>query len=221
MEYKKNRQSVIADSIKNFKELEWKTLNLPVIISECKPAEMLFDLNKKAKEQCKKINERFLKFLDNPARNDEVYQKLQKIFKYRSIYNLSRESEQKEDIVNLAKERFFLGYPPRKKGDTSIGDSINWEWIIKCAIDTSKDIVIVSRDNDYGISYNNKMILNDWLRQEFKCRVSQKRQIYITSSLAEAFKIIKIDVTKEMIKEENEVIEENIIIKSKDEEIIE
>ena len=106
----------------------------------------------------------------------------------------------------------MLGYPPRKKNDSSIGDAINWEWLIQCAKDSGKDIILVTRDSDYGEIYNNESFLNDWLLQEFKERVSMKRKIFITTRLAEAFKKVSLVVTEEMEKEEERIIQENRII---------
>ena len=64
--------------------------------------------------------------------------------------SLSKEKEQKK-VFRLAWRRFLLGYPPRKADDTSIGDAVNWEWVVDCAKRANADVVIVSRDSDYGV----------------------------------------------------------------------
>ena len=92
-------------------------------------------------------------------------------------------------IRRQAWRRFMLGYPPRKSGDTSIGDAVNWEWIVQCAKESGNDVVIVSRDSDYGVSMDRVQYLNDWLSEEFKDRVSRKRSIRLTGRLAEALKL--------------------------------
>ena len=107
-------------------------------------------------------------------------------------------------------KRFLLGYPPRKKTDNSIGDAVNWEWIVKCAENTGKNIIIVTRDSDFGCTYENDSHLNDWLKQEFKQRISQKRKIILTDKLHIAFQLVEIPVTEEMIKEEEEVISNSL-----------
>lgn len=114
-------------------------------------------------------------------------------------------------IRELAKKRFDLGYPPRKEKDTSYGDAINWEWIIYCAQNYANDIIIVSRDSDYGVGYINEHILNDWLNQEFKQRVSRRRKIILTDKLHSAFSYLSITVTKEMKKEEDIFVSETTI----------
>lgn len=111
-------------------------------------------------------------------------------------------------IRSAARKRFVLGYPPRKPGDTSIGDAINWEWIIHCA-QASTDghhVLIVSRDGDYGITFDGEPILNDWLRSEFKARVSRKRKIELTNKLSNALR--KLD---EIVQAEDERAEELVL----------
>lgn len=83
-----------------------------------------------------------------------------------------------------------MGYPPRKAGETSIGDAINWEWIIDCTTACQKDLILVSRDTDYGTPYGNPPVLNDWLSQEFNERC-KGRAIVLTDRLSYAFKCIQ------------------------------
>jgi hypothetical protein len=52
------------------------------------------------------------------------------------------------------------------------------------------------------------MILNDWLVQEFRQRVSRKREIIITDRLARAFKRADIQVSQAEEEQEAELIEE-------------
>ena len=148
--------------------------------------------------QQKKVTEKIQKILKNPGSNDEVYRVLQRVFKHSSDFNLNRDSKRRFAIRRLARKRFFLGYPPRKKNDTSYGDAINWEWIVQCSIDSGKDIVIVTRDSDYGVIYKDESYLNDWLQQEFKQRVSQQRKIKLTAKLSEGLKMVHANVTAEM-----------------------
>jgi hypothetical protein len=113
-------------------------------------------------------------------------------------------------VESQARRRFAFGYPPRKPGDTSLGDAINWEWIIECALKcgASKNIVIVSRDGDYGVVHDSAVILNDFLSAEFKERVSQKRRIVLTNRLTDAVKLLNEKVEEADVKEEQDIIEE-------------
>lgn len=198
MEYKKNRQHVILESLGKFGTLDWGKLSAPALVSETQAAVMVEKHRKGIIKQQKLLTEKIQNILEKPATQDEVYKVLQRIFKHNGPYNLNREDKKRFAIRRLARKRFFLGYPPRKKNDTSYGDAVNWEWLVQCSIDSGKDIVIVTRDSDYGVIYKNISYINDWLAQEFKQRVSQKRRLKLTTSLSEGLKIVHAKVTKEM-----------------------
>src|SRR5258708_39772823 len=81
-----------------------------------------------------------------------------------------------------------MGLSCLTSGITSLGDSINWEWIVHCAINSEDyhNVLIVSRDSDFGVTYDGKATLNDWLYREFKERVSRKRKVELTQKLTDA-----------------------------------
>lgn len=206
MEFKKNRQSAILESISEVKKMNNVNLSVPAILADAKAVEMIKKSKKDIDEQQKRLKLQIEKILTNPNLHDPVYKSLQRVFSNESDINLNRNNKIRFSIRNLAKKRFILGYPPRKNEDTSIGDSINWEWIIKCAEITGKHIIIVTRDTDYGAIYESESYLNDWLIQEFKQRLSQKRKLILTDKLSKAFQLVEIPVTKEMIEEEEKII---------------
>lgn len=206
MEFKKNRQSVILESIAEIKKIGTVTGNIPAILSDTKAVEMISKSRKDIQKKQKQLKEKIEKILKSPIYNDSVYKSLQKLFKHKSEINLNRENKKRFTVRNLAKKRFLLDYPPRKKSDNSIGDAVNWEWLISCAKETGKHIILVTRDSDFGCTYDKESYLNDWLKQEFKQRVSRKRKIILTDKLSKAFQLVKIPVTEEMIEEENKVI---------------
>lgn len=210
MEYKKNRQEAIIESLNSFGSPDWNKLSSPAIVADLQAMKMIGKQKAEITKQQKKVNEKIQMILKNPTNNDPVYQCLQRLFKNKSDYNLSRENGTRFKIRNLARKRFALGYPPRKKNDTSIGDSVNWEWIIQCATDSGKHIIIVTRDKDYGAIYKGNSFLNDWLRQEFSERVSRTRKIILTEKLSMALKLVHAAVTKEMEEEEDRIIAEVI-----------
>ena len=208
MEFKKNRQKVILESINRIKTPDWAGLAPPAYLSEAQPVKVIEKNKKELSKQQRALKKRLESILKNPTRNDPVYQCLQRLFKNGTTYNLDRKKKIRKTVRSLAWKRFFLGYPPRKKEDTSMGDAVNWEWIIQCALDSGKHIVIVSRDSDYGIMYNGQAMLNDALQQEFRERVSSKRKLILTDKLTEAFKQASISVSKKEEKQELDLIEE-------------
>jgi hypothetical protein len=208
MEYKKNRQRVIAQSLEAQKTPEWSGLAAPVFLASALPAKKIEKARDVIRVQQNNLKQRIAAIIENPSATDEVYKKLQRVFKHQSPHNLNRENKLRFRIRKLARKRFALGYPPRKPADTSFGDAINWEWIVHCAIDGGKHIVIVTRDTDYGILHNKKMVLNDWLKQEFSERVSRTRKIKVTDRLAEAFKLISVRVSRKAEKQEQDLLSE-------------
>ncbi|WP_194435184.1 PIN domain-containing protein [Vibrio fluminensis] len=212
MEYKKNRQKVIVESLNQFSKPDWGKLSAPALLASFQASQTIDKKKKEIDGQYRKVNEKIQKILSNPSQNDPVYQSLQRVFKHSSPYNLNRDAKIRFKIRDLAKKRFVLGYPPRKQNDTSIGDAVNWEWVVNCSMESGKDIVIVTRDEDFGSIYKDKSYLNDWLKQEFSQRVSRKRKIHLTNKLSEGLKIVHAAVTKEMEDAENELIENLIII---------
>lgn len=203
MEYKKNRQRVIVESLSNFGAPDWAKLSAPALVADLQAMKMVERKKAEILTQKNKVTSRIQKILSDPIRHDQVYQALQRLFKHNSTCNLSRENKERFGVRRLARKRFILGYPPRKQGDTSIGDAINWEWIVECSKKTGKHVVIVTRDTDFGAIYNGSSYLNDWLKQEFSERVSKKRKIVLTEKLSYGLKLVHAAVTKEMEAEEN------------------
>lgn len=60
--------------------------------------------------------------------------------------------------------------------------------MIECALRNNAELVIVSRDADYGIVFENKAYIKDHLRQEFRERVSRKRKLLLYTKISEALK---------------------------------
>jgi len=210
MEYKKNRQRVILESLGNLKTPDFSNLTLPAFFRESKRHKSIIKTQKSLSEQIQKLKDRTAKLLESPGRNDQVYMVLQRLFRAKGDCHLTRTEKVRFKIRELAQKRFILGYPPRKPSDTSMVDAINWEWIVYCAQHCSNDIVIVSRDSDYGVHHENKSILNDWLLLEFKERVSHKRSILLTNRLTEAFKQALIVVSTEEEQTEQELLKTKI-----------
>lgn len=206
MEYKRNRQRVIVESLNNFTSPDWGKLTAPALVADLQATKMVEKKKKELIAQQNKVNEKIQSVLSDPTHHDPVYKTLQRLFKHESPFNLSRDKKERFAIRNLARKRFILGYPPRKQGDTSIGDAVNWEWIVRCSTDSGKHVVIVTRDTDYGAIHDGKSYLNDWLKQEFAERVSKKRKIILTDKLSAGLKIVHASVTKEMEEEEEKFL---------------
>ena len=131
MEFKKNRQSAILEGMKELKAPS--KISVPGLIRQDKSSTALDKDIENIKKRIGKLKSRLENILTTPARSDKVYQALQRLFNKKKDIDLYRKSKKRYDIRELAKKRFILGYPPRKKNDTSIGDAVNWEWLIHVA----------------------------------------------------------------------------------------
>jgi len=194
MEYKKNRQKVILEALHSIRPQSAGQLNIPSFLKESKYKKTSSRLAQEWDTLANRLTLRTEKLLQSPGLYDPVYRILQRLFKARAACHLNRGNKMRMEIREKAQKRHILGYPPRKPNDTSIGDAINWEWIIYCASQCQDDIIIISRDSDYGVFEKRSYYLNDWLTQEFKERVSHKRSVTLTGRLAQAFRIAGITV---------------------------
>lgn len=205
MEFKKNRQATILEAINNLET--FKSVPQPGIFSDAKAAKALKKNQQRGNDLVRGMKVRLGKILEQPSAYDPVYKIFQRIFHKDDSLHLTRENPIRRTIRNKALKRFLLGYPPRKKNDTSMGDAMNWEWLIYCAEHAKSDVVIVSRDSDYGVSHGDKVYLNDHLKQEFSERVSFRRKIFLCTKLSEGLKKFRVPVTKQERAEENSLIE--------------
>ncbi|MDZ7842171.1 MAG: PIN domain-containing protein [Gammaproteobacteria bacterium] len=203
MEFLKNRQTEIMN-IAKASNLDIDA-RLPAVMGDSQLDTTLKRLKQELDKRKKQLEERVARIIDNPSGYDPIYSTLETIFASEADLVLTRDMSIRHSIKRRAWRRFILGYPPRKKNDTSIGDALNWEWIIHCAQNRRGKIVIVSRDSDYGCKYNGKCFLNDALKKEFRDRVGKKSILY-TDKLSEALKELQIHVTKAEEKSEQEQI---------------
>ena len=207
MEFKKNRQAAIIDAHSRIKSPDFKDVrSLPAFLSESKQKSGIGTSEKQISTMVKSLRKRTERLLLNPSKCDPVYQRVQRLFRADSPHNLTREDKIRHEIKENAVKRWRLGYPPRKDKDTSIGDAVNWEWIIHCASESKKHIVIVSRDSDFGTSFGKETVLNDWLAEEFHSRVAKTRKIILTNRLTMAFDRAGIKVTKKEERVDDELL---------------
>lgn len=216
MEFLKHRQRVVAEALTEIKKpTEQK---FPPFLDQYQPSQMMKSRTAEAVQNHKKVQEKIERIIEKPMANDEVFKHLNRIFKHDGPYALTRKTTEKLRIRSLARKRFSLGYPPRKKDDTSMGDSVNWEWIVNCARNcpNKSNVIIVSRDGDFGITRNKKYILNDWLKKEFVERVSKKRKVELTELLSVALKKLDVKFTKDEEREELEVVSSQKLVFDED-----
>lgn len=205
MEFKKNRQGVIADCFSDLKDAGGG-ISAPGFLSNAKTLEIIHRQKKDNCKRLKNLKDRITKVLASPTTNDPVYQVAQRIFAAESPFNLKREDGRKYRLRRLAWKRFILGYPPRKRNDSSAGDAINWEWIVECVKQSGRDVVIASRDADYGVTIDGSSYPNDWLKQELRERANMQRKIVLFDRLSAALKRLDIEVSEAEATAEDEAV---------------
>ena len=203
-EYKKNRQAAILEGLQDLKSPG--QVPRPGIFSDAKSTQVLVKSLKEADKRVKDLKLRLTKALDSPSTHDPVYQACQRIFHKTDSLVLTRDNKIKNEIRRKAFRRFMHGCPPRKKNDTSYGDAFNWEWMIHCANVQNAELVIVSRDSDFGAVFDNKVYVNDHLKQEYSERVSKKRKLLLYTRLSEALKHFSVPVSDQEAEAEIEVV---------------
>ncbi|HAT6826467.1 TPA: PIN domain-containing protein [Legionella pneumophila] len=219
MEFLKNRQSVINESFNQINKIleEEKKLVIPAFLAEKPSAKNMKKWIERCKKHISKLKDEYLQALDD-SKKDDVFVSIKKIVcNLDPKFFLSRDMENpglRFQIRDSAERRFKMGYPPKKSKDISFVDAINWEWIVYCAKEYSKHIVIISRDGDYGLSLkpkdNGEIILNDWLKKEFQERVSSKKRIIVFNKLSSAFKYLGLSITPEDVQVEEDIIKDSL-----------
>lgn len=204
-EYKANRQVAILEGLGMLKA----PASVPRVgvLSNAKAFEMLGKDIAKAADRVKKLEAKLIKLLAKPTQHDPVYQACQRIFHKNDALVLTRDDERKILIRERAHRRFMHGCPPRKRNDTSFGDAINWEWMVLCAEELNAELVIVSRDTDYGVTFKGNSYINDHLRQEFSNRVSQQRGLALYTKVSDALKHFHVAVTNAQVAAEQDLLD--------------
>src|SRR5690349_15122764 len=96
MEFKKNRAEEIRKKYSSIAAPNWQSLSSPAILADSEPAKIIDKKKKEIETQLKTLRARVVRLLENPTRNDKVYQTLQRLFKDQtSDINLFRENNQK------------------------------------------------------------------------------------------------------------------------------
>ena len=202
MEFLKNRQAVIVDS-SVLPSLNIKD-NLPAVMGDTQLSNSLKRDRRALDKRSKELKKRITNIIKYPSAYDPVYKSLESIFSSPHDHVLTRDMKIRQTIKRLAWRRFILGYAPRKDRDTAIGDALNWEWLIQCAGQLKGRFAIVSRDSDYGMTFNGETFLNDALKSEFRNRVGRK-PIRLTTKLSDALKFLEVSVTRK--EEESEALQ--------------
>lgn len=196
VEFKKNRQTVISSALKSMKIPDIPIAS-PAFLRDARSLEVIAAERKDIKERVQGLQQRIIRAISDPAMHDPVFQSFQRLHKVPNSLFLAEGATDRRTIERLALRRFLAGYPPRKKEDTSIGDAINWEWMIACCKRECASLVLVSHDSDFGCTINGKSFVNDWLKSEFHSRLSKRHSIQLVDTLADGLKLLGVKASPE------------------------
>ena len=138
-EFWRNRESVIADALKRFRESKAQA-TIPNVIRSYPESAKLRSAVDGANAIVKDLETKVRLDIDNKSlKADEI---ILELFAAVPAVPISR------DVIAAAQLRTEIGNPPGKKG--SLGDAINWEWLLQCDVDpATAEIVILSADGDF------------------------------------------------------------------------
>lgn len=205
VEFLKNRQRVIIEAAKGIPRPRRESI--PPVFQDIEHAEAMLTSLGNASSAYEGLKKNIVAMLSDPVGSDPVLQAFESLFAKSSSSNLRDAGDMRSEIHNRARLRFEAGRPPRKKDDTSIGDAINWEWVLHCADQRggSVSVMIVSRDGDYGARYEKNIYMNDYLASELRSRVDRRGIIKISDKLSDALKILGVHLGPEAIRRQEEL----------------
>jgi len=206
MEFKKNRQKVILSLFEDAGlSAELETAVPPVLETE----ELRETVDSQLDELValdRHLKREALQMLEAPSDHDPVYQCLNRLFHDPSPNHLSRSDDSFEKLLARARRRFSLSWPPRRRFNDSVGDCIHWEWILECAARSSSQVIVATRDRDFGATFEGHSFLDDWMREEFTERVGNGCRASMTPRLADGLEAVGARVSPEMQQAEERIL---------------
>jgi hypothetical protein len=137
-EFVKNRPNVINETLNAIKA---PVIPVPAYLRASRAANAIEKHQAKITTQLDVLKKRFEGILKDPARNDPVLKSVRRLIKNNPLSLKFASEELRKRIFDKAFLRFHRNFPPRKPKDSSIGDAINWEWIMHCGVVTKRDVL--------------------------------------------------------------------------------
>lgn len=164
-EFKRNRESVIAAALAQFKKSSCE-LNRPNIIRAYAESDGLEEIQRNFRSTQKSLCERVEReAAAEETRADIVIGELFSAVTVQSV---------PDDIINNALRRVARRRPPGK--EKSPGDAIHWEWLL-LQVPEGEDLHLISRDGDFGSDLS-KGRLSKYLEQEWEKKKNSRCVLY-------------------------------------------
>jgi len=160
-EYKRNRETKIADAIQRMKDQQIYK-QFPQI---CKGYKEYKELRKAIISYERNRNELISKLLADIQNKRLGADKI-----ISELFEKATQIDETNAIVKIASHRCDLGNPPGKKG--SYGDAINWELLLQ-SISNDEDLNFITNDADYVSQIDNDLF-SEFLLDEWKQKKNSK-----------------------------------------------
>ncbi|MEN9221929.1 MAG: PIN domain-containing protein [Thermostichus sp. BF3_bins_97] len=183
-EFWRNRERVIADALKQFRESK-AAAKVPNIIRIYPEAQDLKAVVDKANELVKLLTSKVTSDIEDDAlKADGVI---------RELFSAIKVGDITDEIFERGKRRHELGNPPGKRD--SLGDAVNWEWLLEQEISFWDDeLVIISADGDYESELTKgkprEYLLREWKKRNAACELILEKSL--TSFLLKYFPDIQL-----------------------------
>lgn len=191
-EYWRNRESVIADTLKRFRE-ERTPNQYPRLLSGYTELEEIRSLGANLEKKRQELIEQ----VEDDARSDQL--KADKLVA--QVFDLAEIIPIDTSILKVAKRRFDRGNPPGKDG--SYGDAIIWESLLNNA-ERQDVLYLISGDTDFSSKLDREQ-LSQFLRQEWEDEVDGEVELFPT--LGSLFRKYYPDIELEIEFEQNRTVD--------------
>ncbi|WP_342658247.1 PIN domain-containing protein [Sphingomonas sp. NY01] len=194
-EFARNRETKLAKSIDDFAAKG--SMALPRFLADTEEGDAY---SKAVQELDKARNTLVQKAKASAAENSFAVDEL-----VHSLIEKAGVGEVTQEMIERARLRRDVGNPPGK--DKSLGDQINWEYLLEC-VDDGVDLHVVSIDGDYKSALKNgkphQFLIDEWKKHK-------NAELYLHKELKpflnRQFEIIKLEVDKEKAAAINRLIE--------------
>lgn len=162
-EFWRNREDVIRDALKSFKETKAIAKIPNLVRTHTKYADLKTAINTVNDLVCQLEKEVSQEITENKLKADELIAQL---------FSDAKPDPISPDIIEKAKMRIAVGNPPGKNG--SIGDAINWEWLLTKDRDfLGEELVFISADTDFESNLHKgapkEFLLREWRATNPSC----------------------------------------------------
>lgn len=194
-EFIRNRYTILRGTLDNFKRQSAIDESSSTFLRSLHSYKKYDDALKKFKEQKNLVIKEIEERIEFPEK-DDIYSKFKKLCKPDNTIALTN------DIIDAANRRKISGNPPSSDKYTC-GDEIIWESLLSFERERGEDLIIVSSDKTF---INNK----EFLSEEY--HKMTKASLTICQQLSEAYHIVGVEFSREIMQAEENLKWTDIII---------